>query len=244
MRGTIALILIVIHFSTYASDESFNWLKSTSGENSSLSGECDYVRKSQNMICSLRQLSVRKKTSEDKTKQQVEDAIQELDEALVKETIDSYIKSISGDICNKLSPERRRRSLTSSEVDAYNSIEQLCDKPTKKKLLQFYMISIEQQRDTCKVVEYDVGTFEFEKINENKWVSTNSPKGECSVVSILSLERSAESSFLWAYSQVKHYTNTKTELCKTLAENVKPMSYSWNGKTSVEMNCKHIEFGM
>jgi len=243
MRTTITLLLIVFHFTTYASDESFNWLKSTSGENSSLSGVCDFVGQSQNMICSLRQLSVRRKISEDKANQQVKDAIQEVDEALKKETIDSHINKIFGDVCNRLSPEIRR-SLTGSEVDAYNNIEQLCNKPTKQRLIQFYMFTIEEQRDTCKVFEYDVGTYEFEKVNENKWVSTNSPSGECSVVSILSLERSPGSSFLWEYNQVKHYTNTKTELCKSLAENVKPMSYSWNGEASIEMNCKHIEFGM
>ncbi len=243
MRTTVTLLLIVFHFSTYASDETFNWLKSTSGENSSLSGECDYVGKSQNMICSLRQLSVRRKISEDKAKQQVKDAIHELDEALKKETIDSYINKTFDGVCNKLSPEVKG-SLTGIGVDVYNIIEQLCKNPTKKNLVQFYMLTIQVERDTCKVFEYDTGDFEFEKISENKWVSTNKPSGVCSVVSILTLERSPESSFLWTYNQVKHYTNTKTELCKNLAENVKPMSYSWNGETSVEMNCKHIEFGM
>jgi len=243
MRWTNALLLIFFHFSIFAADETFNWLNSTSGENSALSGQCDYMGESQNMICNLRQLSARKKISEEEFNQQIKDAISELDEALEKETINSYINKTFGEVCNRLSPEIKR-SMTGSEIDAYNNIYELCKKPTKKRLIQFYTWSVEQERDTCKVFEYDVGYFEFEKINENKWVSTNPPSGECSVVSILSLERSPKDSFLWEYSQVKHYTNTTTEMCKSLAVNVKPMSYSWNGKSPIEMNCKYIEFGL
>tara|TARA_R110002124_G_C8971684_1_gene515185 strand:+ start:8431 stop:9162 length:732 start_codon:yes stop_codon:yes gene_type:complete len=243
MRSTITILLIAFHLPTYASDESFNWLKSTSGENSALSGKCNYLGNSSDMNCNLRQLSIRKKITETSFNKQVENSITELNNEMKGETIDSYVKKIYGDICNQLSPVMKS-SMRGTEIIAYNNIETLCKKPTKKKLLNIYMESLKQERDTCKVFEYDTGNFEFEQVNSNKWVSTNKPSGECSVVSILTLERNPESSFLWRYNQVKHYTNTATKLCKSLADNVKPMSYSWNGKSPLEMNCKYIEFGL
>lgn len=243
MRRAIFLLLIIFHSPTYASDESFNWLNSASGENSSLSGKCNYVDKSNNMICNLRQLSVRRKMTETDFSQKVRDSINEVNEELKNQSIDNYVDKIYGEVCKKLSPEIKS-SMIGNQINYYNTIEDLCKKPTKEKVLNIYKGALQQDRDTCKVFEYDTGDFEFEQISENKWVSTNKPSGECSVVSILTLERSPESSFLWTYNQVKHYTNTATKLCKSLAENVKPMSYSWNGKTSIEMNCKFIEFGM
>jgi hypothetical protein len=99
-------------------------------------------------------------------------------------------------------------------------------------------------KNTCKVSETDTGSYSFKPVNENKWVSNNGPSGSCGTVIVMTLERDPKHLTLWNYSQVRHFTNTEESMCKSFAENNIPMSYSWNGGPSIQMDCKYIDFGL
>jgi hypothetical protein len=238
MRNLTALLMVIFSTGTFASDESFNWLNSTSNQNSALSGSCDYVNTS-DLKCNLRQLNVRKKVSDEDSIKNLNEIENLIDSGLQNQTAEAFMESEFPDFCT---------DLESSEVEVdegtYSVYKKMCQETSRESIIGALSYSAKMEAETCNVMEYDVGDYIFERINENKWVSTNKPSGLCGAVTLLSLEREPESPSLWSYSQVRHYTNTETETCKKLDEINEPMSYSWQGKNNIEMNCKFIQFGL
>tara|TARA_R110000744_G_C19367168_1_gene562008 strand:+ start:364 stop:1098 length:735 start_codon:yes stop_codon:yes gene_type:complete len=244
MKKTLLLSSLLISFSSISADVNFNWLKSTSGQNSSLSGTCDNLESSNDMVCNLRQISVRKKLSTQDAKKSLVDVTLELDAKLKTNTIKEYVINVLGSACEKIPLSEAEIQSLGEESEAYNDIIDICNSPTRDKMLAFLTSSVKKQIKTCKVIEYDVGNYRFNQVNDKKWVSTNEPSGQCGAVTILTLENHPEHSALWDYSQIRHYTNTESEICKGFAKMNEPMSFSWNGASSVKMDCDYIEFGM
>jgi hypothetical protein len=73
-------------------------------------------------------------------------------------------------------------------------------------------------------MDYDVGDYKFNQVNDKKWVSTNESTGQCGAITILTLEQHPMHNTLWNYLQIKHYTNIESEPCKDFAEINEPMS--------------------
>jgi hypothetical protein len=240
----LLLSSVLISFSSLSADINFNWLQSTSGQKSALSGTCNYVDSSNDMDCNLRQLSVRKKLSIEDGKKNVNEAILEVDSELKNKTIGEYVKEELGSTCEQIPLGDEELKSLGNDRSAYDAIVDICNVPTREKLIKLMSSSVENDIKTCKVYEYDTGDFLFNQVNDNKWVSTNKPTGQCGAVTILTLERDPKHNSLWNYSQIRHYTNTESELCKSLSEMNEAMSYSWNGKSSLKMGCEYIEFGM
>lgn len=244
MKKILLLSSLFIGFKSFSADITFNWLKSTSGQNSALSGTCDYKDASNDMVCNLRQLSVRKKLSPEDAKKDIEAATLELDTELKNKNIKEYVDEKLGSVCKKIPLSDAELKSLGSDREAYDAIVDICKKPSRDKVLALITSSAKNDLKTCKVMDYDIGDYQFNQVNDKKWVSTNEPTGQCGAVTILSLEQHPKYDSLWSYSQVKHYTNTESELCKSLSEINEPMSYSWNGKDGLKMDCKFIEFGM
>jgi hypothetical protein len=245
MRQILVSCFMLLPMLSLASDLEFNWLTSTTGENSALSGKCDYIDSSLVMNCNLRQMSVRKLLSEAEVKQQQDETIKEFDTELKNQSASEYVSKNFDDACKKMSEVIEKiDQLDESKRNEYNRFSDICDNPTREKILNLFLSTITLQSETCKVFEWDTGDFVFKPVNDNKWVSTNEPIGECGIVVIATLERDPTHHALWEYSQIKHYTNQTSELCKEFKENGGNMSYSWNSKSPIEMNCKYIEFGL
>ena len=244
MKNTLLISSLLLSFNTLSADVNFNWLKSTSNQNSALSGACEYVASGNDMDCNLRQISVRKKTDMADANKTINEATLELDSKLKDKGIKGYVKEMLGETCKQLPLSDEKINSLGTDREAYDYIVDICNAPTRDKILNFLTLSVKNDVETCKVMDYDTGNFLFNQVGERKWVSTNKPSGQCSVITILTLEQHPEHDSLWNYSQIKHYTNTESELCKNLSEMYEPMSYSWKGRSSLKMDCKFIEFGM
>jgi hypothetical protein len=244
MKKTLLISSLFISFNSFSADVNFNWLKSTSAENSALSGTCDYLDSSNDMVCNLRQLSVRKKLSPEDAEKHIKAATLELDTELKNKSIKEYVDEKLGSVCKKIPLSEAELQSLGSDREAYDSIVDICKLPSRDKLLSLLTSSTKNDIKTCKVMDYDIGNYQFNQVNDKKWVSTNEPSGQCGAITILTLEQHPKHNSLWNYSQIKHYTNTESDLCKGFAEINKPMSYSWNGNSSLKMGCEFIEFGM
>ena len=244
MKKIIILSTIFISCASMSADMSFNWLKSTSGQNSALSGTCDYMESGNDMVCNLRQIRVSKKLSIEDAKKDINAATVEFDNELKSKTIKEYVSEKLGSICKKIPLNESELQSLGSDREAYNAIVDICKSPSRDKLLALITSSAKNDLKTCKVMDYDTGNFQFNQVNDRKWVSTNEPSGQCGAVTILTLEKHPKHDSLCNYSQIRHYTNTESELCKSLSEMNEPMSYSWNGNSSLRMGCEFIEFGM
>jgi hypothetical protein len=239
MKHIILLSSLLLSFNSLSAEISFNWLKTTSGENSALSGSCDYVGSTSDLNCNLKQVSVRKKSSPEEVKEDIKSVIAEIDNQLKTKTIEQFKKVEFGDFCSKL-PENQNKV----EKVIFDQFMTMCNNTTRQTVIEALSLTAKQAGKTCKVMDYDLGNFIFNQVNENKWVSTNKPSGNCGSVTVMSLERNPEYATLWSYSQIRHYTNTETEMCKSLAEINEPIAYSWNGQSNIKMDCEYIEFGM
>lgn len=244
MKETLILSTLLISFSSIAADVNFNWLKSTSGQNSALSGTCDYLDSSNDMICNLRQILVRKKLSFEDAEKEIKTATQELDSGLKGKSIKEYVSEQFGSVCEKIPLSEDEIQSLGTDREFYDSVVDICKSPTRDMVLSLVTLSTKTDLKTCKVMEYDTGNFEFNQVNNRKWVSTNEPSGECGAVTIMTLEKHPKHDSLWNYSQIRHYTNAESKLCKSLSEMNEPISYNWNGKSSLKMDCEYIEFGM
>lgn len=237
-RTVLILPLLLTAPFANASDISFNWLKSTSGQKSALSGNCSETSDG-NLSCNLRQTFARRKVSHEEHISNLKSANNELAKSLESISPQEFVEQEFGELCVNINE-------MSNELDgnALLLLSRMCETPSESHISDAieHFISIDAQ--TCKVYEIDTGDFSFEQVNERKWVSTNQPSGACGAVTVLSLEHEKEFSTLWTYSQVRHYTNTDTKLCQQLAEINEPISYSWKGKSPIELNCKYIEFGL
>jgi hypothetical protein len=239
MKHLILLSSLLLSFNSLSAEITFNWLKSTSGENSALSGSCDYVGSTSDLNCHLKQVSVRKKSDPEKVRKEIESVVADIDKQLKTKTMEQFKKVEFGEFCSKL-PENQNKV----EKVIFDQFMTMCNNTTRQTVIEALSLTAKQAGNTCKVMDYDIGNYIFNQVNENKWVSTNKPSGSCGVVTVLTLERSPEHKSLWSYSQIKHYTNTETEMCKSFAEINKPIAYSWNGQSNIKMGCKYIEFGM
>ena len=228
---------MLISFNAFSSDISFNWLKSETGENSALSGKCNFINSSNELDCNLRQISVRKKSSFEDAQAEINNITKELDTLLETQSLNDIRKKHFSKICTAL-PERQ------DKVDAttFNKFKQMCEDTTRESIIDVLTISAKNSILTCRVMERDIGNYKFLQVNEKKWVSTNEPSGECGIVLVATFER--YKNHLWSYSQVRHYTNTETKVCKSLSEINEPISYSWKGTDTINMNCQFIEFGI
>jgi hypothetical protein len=244
MKKILSLSSFFISFNSLSADVTFNWLKSTSGQNSALSGTCDYLDASNDMICNLRQISVVKKLSPEDAEKDINAATLELDTDLKDKSIKEYVDEKLGSVCIKIPLSQAELQSLGSDREAYDAIVDICKSPSRDKVLSLVTSSAKNELKTCKVMDYDTGDFQFNQVNDRKWVSTNEPSGQCGAVTILTLEQHLKHDSLWNYSQIRHYTSTETELCKSLSEINEPMSYSWNGNKSLKMGCEFIEFGM
>jgi hypothetical protein len=244
MKNILLISALLMSFNALSADVNFNWLKSTSNQNSSLSGTCEYVNSSNDMDCNLRQISVRKKTDMEDANKTISEATLELDSKLKDKGIKGYVKEMLGETCEKIPLSDEVISSLGTDREGYDAIVDICNAPTRDKILNFLTLAVKNDVETCKVFDYDIGNFLFNKVSEKKWVSTNKPSGQCAVITILTLEQHPEHNTLWNYSQIKHYTNTESEFCKSLSVMYEPMSYSWKGRSSLKMDCKFIEFGM
>jgi len=242
MKRVLLVAGLMISMNSIASEETFNWLKSTSGDNSALSGVCSYVGNSRNMECNIRQISISKKMSKSKAEAQRSKLIAEIDKGISELGLEKYISDSLGDICKKIT--KAKSALIDSNQGMYSIIIDMCKKPSRDALISLYSLMHEIDMKTCNVFDYDTGTFLFEPVNKDKWVSNNGPGGSCGVVVVMTLEREKDISSLWTYTQNKQYTNTTNATCKSLAEAAEPMSYSWNGGSLVEISCEYINFGM
>jgi hypothetical protein len=244
MKKILLLSSLLVSFNTISADVTFNWLKSTSGQNSALSGTCDYLDSNTSMVCNLRQIRVGKKLSIEDAKKDLAAATVELDADLKDKTIEEYVSEKLGSVCKKIPLSDDEMKSLGTDRDAYDAIVDICESPSREKVFTFITSSVNNDLKTCKVIDYDVGDYKFNQVNDKKWVSTNEPTGQCGAITILTLEQHPKHNTLWNYSQIKHYTNTESELCKGFAEINEPMSYSWNGNKNLKMGCEFIEFGM
>jgi hypothetical protein len=244
MKIILLLSSLFISFNTLSADVTFNWLKSTSNQNSALSGTCDHLESSNDMLCNLRQISVRKKKSPEDAIKEINALSFELDAELKNKTIKEYVFEHLGSVCEKIPLSETEIQSFGTALEAYLAIVDICKEPTRDKVHSFLISSSKNDVRTCKVIEYDTGDYRFNQVNDRKWVSTNEPSGQCGAVTILTLEQEPKHDTLWDYSQIRHYTNTESELCKSLSEANEPMSFSWDGNPSVKMDCEFIEFGL
>ncbi|MGK2232417.1 MAG: hypothetical protein ACI92O_001588 [Colwellia sp.] len=244
MKKILLLSSLFISFNSFSADVTFNWLKSTSGQNSALSGTCDFSDESNDMVCNLRQIRVSKKLSPEDAEKDIKAATLELDTDLKDKSIKEYVDEKLGSVCKKIPLSETDIQSLGSDREAYDAIVDICKSPSRNKVLALVTSSAKNDLKTCKVMDYDTGNFQFNQVSDRKWVSTNEPSGQCGAVTILSLEQHPKHDSLWNYSQIRHYTNTESELCKSLSEINEPMSYSWNGNKSLKMECEFIEFGM
>ena len=244
MKNILLISALFISFNTLSADVNFNWLKSTSNENSALSGTCEYVDSSNDMDCNLRQISVRKKTDIVDANKTINEATLELDSKIKDKGIKGYVKEMLGETCKQLPLNDEKINSLGTDREAYDVIVDICNAATRDKILNFLTLAVKNDVKTCKVFDYDIGNFLFNQVSEMKWVSTNKPSGQCAVITILTLEKHPKHDTLWNYSQIKHYTNTESEFCKSLSNINKPMTYSWEGRSRLKMDCKFIEFGM
>lgn len=237
MKKCIPLALTFFSFYAFSADIEFNWLKSTSGNNSALSGACNYISDTSDLNCNLRQIMVRKKAKKEDVDAQVKNLKVEIE---APEEFAKVKKQFLTEMCPKMS----EASAQMDDLVAVEKFRKICKTPSKENFIDAltYMYRVDER--TCKVMDYDVGNFVFEQVNENKWVATNKPSGQCGVVNVMSLERHPDYSSLWSYSQVRHYTNTETQFCKELSAVNEPITNSWNGKSSIKMNCEYVEFGL
>lgn len=234
----LVLCFSVIIKSASASDISFNWLNSTSNQKSALSGSCESLEDA-SLLCNLRQISVRKAISSEEAAQSIVEVKTEIEEALKSRSVDNLIEYEFAEICKELpNPEVE---VAPKFLEAFSKV---CNLRTKETLVDALILTIMVKEQTCKVIEYDIGDYIFDQVNQHKWVSTNKPSGICGAVTVLSLEKNPEHQTLWKFDQVRHYTNTETETCKELDAMNQPISYAWNGRSLIEMNCKYIEFGL
>ncbi|GAC28255.1 hypothetical protein [Brumicola pallidula] len=230
-------LMVLVSINVPAADESFNWLKSTSNQNSTLSGTCDYIN-ARDLKCNLRQIQVKKKTSPEDVLKSIQEMKDEVYSKLQNQTVEEFRKSEFNDFCSQLDANKDQVS-----EGVYTVFNKMCKETSKDTIIDALSYTVKIEGETCNVKDFDLGDSIFERVNENKWVSTNGPSGECGTVAVLSIEREPDHQFLWNYAQVRHYTNTETELCKQFVEVNEPMSYSWKGKSPIEMSCKFIEFG-
>lgn len=237
MKYILCIYLLIATSNSFAADIEFNWLRSTSGQNSALSGKCN--NENSKMTCNLRQIIVRKKSNDEDVQKEVESITAEIDEHLKTNTIEEYEKAAIEEFCSALPQSKDKVDST-----IFNAYATMCDNKTRNTVVEALTLSAMQSGRTCRIMEYDIGNFVFEQVNDKKWVSTNKPSGKCAIVTVLSLEQHPKYSRLWSYSQVRHYTNTDTEMCKSLSEVNESISYSWNGKKRLNMNCDFIEFGL
>ena len=239
----IFILLLTIPFSVQAEDFSFNWLHSTTNQNSALSGNCEEAGHNK-VTCSLRQISFSKVKTESEAAIEMTQARREFEEKVKKTSMEEASKEFLGDICTHINTEDAKKALEASEVVTYNEMVEICRNPTEKKLFSIIKKTSDIELNTCRVYEVDLGEYTFTKVNNTKWVSNIGPTGECGVIVIMTLEPHSDQKILWNYSQTKQYTNTETELCKGLAVNVEPMGYSWRGKKPIKAECGYIKFGM
>lgn len=239
MKIATATILLVISVPVTANtpDISFNWLKSTSGQNSALSGNCS-ENSNGTLSCSLRQIGVRLKVSNDEYLSNLKKSSEDIRNTLETTSAQEFVERDFGEVCKGITE-------FSGEVDivALQLVTDMCDNPSESSISQVIEYFMKVEAQTCKVYEIDVGSYTFERVNNSKWVSANNPTGACGAVTVLTLEHEKEHESLWTYKQVRHYTNTETQVCQQMADINEPISYSWKGKSPIELNCKYIEFG-
>lgn len=239
----ILLFLFIIPYSVQAEDFSFNWLHSTTNQNSALSGNCEDAGYNK-VTCSLRQISFSRVKTKKEAAIEMAQARKEFDEKVKKTSIEEASKEFLGDICDHINTEDAKKALKASEVFTYKEMVEICKNPTEKNLFSIIKKTSDIELNTCRVYEVDLGEYTFTKVNNTKWVSNIGPTGECGAIVVMTLEPHSNQKILWNYSQTKQYTNTETKLCKDLEANVEPMGYGWRGKKPLKAECEYIKFGM
>jgi hypothetical protein len=185
---------------------------------------------------------VSKELSEEDAKKDLIQAVDELETKLKSISLKEYVEEISGGFCKQLAEKKEGLGQVSKAL--LTQMTELCNSPSRENIIALFTSTIDKSKNTCKVYETDTGSFPFEPVNENKWVSNHGPSGVCGVVVIMTLERDPKHLMLWDYSQVRHYTNTVNSMCKSLSKINEPMSFSWNGKSPIQMGCEYINFGL
>ncbi|QTH72034.1 hypothetical protein [Pseudoalteromonas xiamenensis] len=238
MKSNILLCLAMISLNSTAQDFSFNWLNSTTKQNSALSGRCDTDQLG-NFKCNLRQITVRQKSAQEDVDREIEAMKKEFETYSKQITIEQFMAKELPNLCGAL--ESKKPDIAARDFDKYKSF---CKNPSYAALVDVISLTIRKDARTCKVMERDLGNFTFKQVNENKFVSTNEPSGECGTVTIMSLEREPQYQSLWNFDQVRHYTNLESESCKELDKVNESLSFSWRGRKTIQMNCDYIEFGL
>ncbi len=222
----------------------FNHLHSSTGQNSALSGDC-IAENDRTISCSLRQVMFSKKLSKKDAETRTAEYENAIQDALKDKTPAQVVNQEVGKFCFGLTDlGNEARSKLSLEADVFTLFSALCEKPTIENLTKVFQHDLNKQLQTCKVWDYNIGTFQFEKVNERKWVSNNGPQGECGVITVLEIERDPEYSFLYTYHQRRFYIDTESKQCKEIAAINEDISYSWKGKEALKADCSYIEFGM
>ncbi|MBJ2129047.1 hypothetical protein JC525_08870 [Alteromonas sp. IB21] len=222
--------------SAYCALPHFNNLPSSSGQSSALSMVCDEYS-DQKIQCHFNQTSVMKNKPE-YTSEQFRKILQlELDEKMQGISIEQFKKNEFGDLCQSDFDNLQVTDLQKEVISGS------CRASSKQELVSVYANMHEAKLRTCKVNNIDTGSYLFDQISENKWVSTNKPIGKCGAVLILSIERESSDRPLWTFNQVRHYTNTSSEMCAKLQSINETMTYSWSGQKTIEKDCDYIEFG-
>ena len=236
--GMAVIILLTISIQALAQDVTFNWLGSTTGQKSALSGKCDKNELNAAMVCNLRQITFRYKISEEESEKQIKLIPSEFDAELKGRSVKEYIESAMVP-CDEL-PNYKDKI---SDTDMFRRINYLCKSPTRENLISFAEHSIKNDTKTCVFGEFDIGEFSFEKVNNTRWVSNNGPTGDCGAIVVMTLDQHPEHSALWEYAQTKYYSNVETEFCKGLSKAAEPMGYSWQAPKPLKANCEFIEYG-
>lgn len=214
----------------------FNNLPSSSGQSSALSMICNEYS-IQQIQCHFNQTSVTKVKPEF-TREQFKKIVQlELDEKMQGSSIEQFKKDEFGDICQSDLDNLKATDLQKEVILG------TCRASSKQELVDVYANMHDAESRTCKVNNIDTGSYIFDQVSEHKWVSTNKPSGECGAVLILSIEKESEERPLWTFNQLRHYTNTDSEMCAKLQSINEALVYSWSGQKTIEKDCDYIEFG-
>lgn len=240
IRVILLVVFSFISITSKAEVITFNWLGSTVGQKSALSGRCETIEGG--MQCNLRQLSVSIKLTQQEADEKIYEGRSEIDAALEKLTPREFVDDGLSGVCKKL----RSDVELPKEVDqeTLELVKRLCQKPNKEDLYKLTEITIKRDSQTCKISDWDLGDFYFKKVSHYKWVSNNGPTGECGAVVIMQLERHPEHEYLWTYSQSKQYTSLDSEMCKRFNEVNIDQGFSWNAPKPIKTNCQYIEFAL
>lgn len=221
-----------------AQDVVFNWLGSTTGQKSALSGTCNFT-KPDAMECNLRQITFRYKLGKDEAKKQIDNIPVEIEKELKSVTVKDWIEN-GVMACKDLTSFKDKVS----DTEVYDRLTELCKNPTKENLIPFLQYMITTQTQTCLFSEIDLGNFKFQNVNKSRWVSNNGPTGACGAVVVMTLDSDPKHQILWKYSQTKQYLNLESKMCKSLLEVNEPMGYSWQAPKPMKADCKFVEYGI